>query len=69
MNPQTALMILRMVDLLAAGLQLAPEIRARYAATSAKVKKMVTEGREPTPEEWAALDAETDDLLAQINAG
>ncbi len=66
MNPRTAQLILRLLDMIALGASLAPEIMARYRDTSAKVRTMVEEGRDPTPDEWADLDAETDDLFRQI---
>ena len=66
MAPSTALLVLRLVDLLAMGVQLAPEIRARFDDASARVKRMVEEGRDPTPEEWAEIDAETDASIAAI---
>ncbi len=45
---------------------LAPGIMARYRDISARIRVMVEEGRDPTPDEWADLDAETDDLFRQI---
>lgn len=66
MNPRTAQLILRLLDMIALGASLAPEIMARYRDTSAKVRTMVEEGRDPSPEEWAELDAETEDLFRQI---
>lgn len=68
MNAKSLMAILRLVDLLAAGLQLAPEVKARFDASSEKVKQMVAEGRDPTPEEWDALNAETEELMSQIAA-
>lgn len=32
------------------------------------LEKMRAEGRDPTPEEWAALDATTDNLRKQLHA-
>ena len=52
--------------MIALGASLAPEIMARYRDTSAKVRTMVEEGRDPSPEEWAELDAETEDLFRKI---
>ncbi len=66
MNPRTAQLILRLLDMIALGASLAPEIMARYRDTSAKVRTMVEEGRDPSPEEWAELDAETEDLFRKI---
>lgn len=66
MSAATMLTVLKLVDLVATAAVMLPEIRARYDALSALVKTMVEEGRDPTPEEWAALNAETDDLMAQL---
>lgn len=66
MNPSTMLAVLKIVDLVATAAVMLPEIRARYDTLSSMVKTMVEEGRDPTPEEWAALNAETDDLMAQL---
>ena len=64
MNSASA--ILKLVDLVALGAGLAPDILARYREVSASVKAMVEEGRDPTPREWAELDAETNRLLDDI---
>ncbi len=66
MSPKTSLLILRLLDLIALGASLAPEIMARYRDISAKVRTMVEEDRDPTPEEWGELDAETEDLFRRI---
>jgi hypothetical protein len=66
MSPSSALLIIRLIDLLALGMTVAPEIMARYSALRDKVRQMVEEGRDPTPEEWAAMDAETSDLLGKL---
>jgi hypothetical protein len=66
MNPRTAQLILRLLDMIALGASLAPEIMARYRDTSAKVRTMVEEGRDPTQDEWGELDAETEDLFRKI---
>lgn len=68
MNPATALLILRMVDLLAAGLQFTGESRARYDRLSAKVKTMIEEGRDPTEQEFDELFAESDALTERLRA-
>jgi hypothetical protein len=59
-------LILRLIDLIALGATLAPGIMARYRDISARIRVMVEEDRDPTPDEWADLDAETDDLFRQI---
>lgn len=68
MNPSTMLAVLKIVDLVATAAVMLPEVRARYDALSAMVKLMVEEGRDPTPEEWAALNDETDSLMEQLRS-
>ncbi len=43
-----------------------PGVQAKYAALKLKIQTMVNEGRDPTPEEWDALNAETTDLSDQL---
>lgn len=68
MTATTALMVIRLLDILALGMQHAPAIMSRYSALRDKVKSMVEEGRDPTPEERAELDAETDEIMAQLGS-
>lgn len=51
------------------GIQIAEAVaRGIHSAIEAKiaVETMVAEGRDPTPEEWVALTAVTEQLLASI---
>ena len=57
MSPTTAALILKLIDLLALGVAMAPQIRAKYIETKAKIDQMVAEGRDPTPDEHAEVDA------------
>jgi len=69
MSDNTMLLVLRMIDLLALGVGLAPEIRTRFDETNGRIRALVAEGRDPTPEEWSALDAETEDLFRRLQGG
>ena len=60
------MLILKLIDMVALGLQLAPNVKDRFEKTRSLVEKMVAEGRDPTPDELAALDAETGDLIGRI---
>lgn len=51
MSPQALLLVGKALDLLIAGLAVVP-------AGVDEVRRMVAEGRDPTPEEFAALDAQ-----------
>ena len=66
MTPQILLIVLRLIDLLATGLALIPEIRARYDESSAKLRTIIEEGREPTPAEFLELLAESESLTQKL---
>ena len=66
MSETTLLLILRILDLLALGLKLAPELQARYNRLTGRLKLMVQEGRNPTEQEFAEILDETDDLSKRI---
>lgn len=66
MTQQTAMMLLRLIDLVALGATMAPTLRASYDDLSTRLKSMVADGRDPTPEEWSTIDAETDRLMREI---
>jgi len=68
MSPQVALLILKTIDLLAAGMELLPDIRARKDAYVAQIKTMIEEDRGPSDEEMNALLAEGDELTDAIKA-
>jgi hypothetical protein len=53
-----------MLDILLALLD--PATQARYAALKQKVRTFVAEQRDPTPEEWADLNAETASLSSVL---
>ncbi len=66
MGIETILLLIKLIDLVATGLALIPEVRARYEEGSAKLRAILEEGREPTPAEFAELLAETDQLTQAI---
>lgn len=66
MNTQTAHAIIKSMDLLAKMAIIVPEQQERYLALNADIRKMVEEGRDPTDEEWAEIDAETDALIEAL---
>ncbi len=61
MDPAIALLMLKLIDLVAAGLELAPELVARKAQYIAKIEAMLAEDRGPN-------DAEMDELIAESKA-
>jgi hypothetical protein len=68
MNPATVLLILKGLDMLAAGLEWAAEERAQWDAWSARLKELIESGESPTEEEYAALDAASDSITERIRA-
>lgn len=68
MDPATIALILKALDVVASGLALAPELKARYDFYRAKIDGMIAEGRAPTEAEFAELMAEGDDLTKAIAA-
>ena len=57
MTPEMVLLIVRVLDLLAFGLRHAPEMVAEVQALNERLRVMAAENRDPSPEEWADLDA------------
>ena len=55
MTPTTAVFLLKGLDLLILGLEMAPHIRVAFANVTVMVETMVTEERDPTTTEWAEL--------------
>jgi len=67
MNPNVILLIvLEVLDILAAGARLLPEAEARLSALRAKLEQFLTEGRDPTVEELSELMSETTRIHAGI---
>lgn len=68
LTANSLLSIIKLVRLLSAGVDLAMDVRDRFDRTADKVEMFIAEGRDPTPEEWAEINAETDALLSAIGA-
>ncbi len=68
MTASQLMMLVRIMDLLAFMLTKYPEIKAQYHVLTGKLQLMVKEDRDPTPEEWAELEATTDSLHARLQA-
>jgi len=63
----TALLILRALEILPAVLAQGGLAAMSWRSSVARVKAMVEEGRDPTEEEWEALNAELDDLQTGLH--
>lgn len=66
MSPELVLLIMKGLDLVAAAMEGSAEWKSTYDRLSDNVKAMVAEGRDPTPEEFASLMAESDDATQRI---
>jgi len=62
------LLVVKGLEILSAGIRLAPELDARRDRTLEAIREMVREGREPSPEEFEALVAESDALTEEIRS-
>lgn len=56
------------LNLLPSIVQMTEELAALVQNTSVALKAMQAEHRDPTPEEWAALDAQVQALRDQLHA-
>ena len=68
MNAQTALLMLRMLNMLASGIQMTRQLRADYEGYSATIQTMIEEDRGPTDAEIAELLATSDALTERLRA-
>ena len=59
-----AAIVLKLLDIMLLGMTLAPEAASAAQLLADKLRGF--EGRDPTPEEWAVIDAETDALMAGL---
>ena len=66
MDPALALLMLRLIDLVAAGLELAPELLARKAKYIARIETMIRENRGPNDLEMDELLAESDGITEAL---
>ena len=66
MNQNTILLILKLVDIVAAGLQLYGEDKERYTRYAGLIKDMIRENREPTGEEFSEMMDEGRDLTQRL---
>jgi hypothetical protein len=66
MSIATTLLVLRVLDGLLLAARVGRAWRDRNRAVLSKVRVMIAEGREPTLEEFAELDAESAALTAEL---
>lgn len=68
MNPTTAMMILKLLDLLVLGINLAPEIKRSFLENKSKIQKMIEEERNPTIDEWDTLISDIRRNTEELNS-
>lgn len=66
MNTSPLILLLRGLDILVLGIEMAPAIRAAFQDLTAVVAVMVSKGRDPTADEWGKLDTLQDAVHAAI---
>jgi len=67
MSPQQIELLFKVLDILALGLKLAPELKASYDQSKSKLEQIIKEGRDPSPEEWNELNSRIDALQAALD--
>ena len=67
-SPEVALLIIKLLDIVAAGVRLAPELRRRKEEYVRQIEVMIQEERGPTNEEFDRLLAESKQLTDAIKA-
>jgi len=68
LTPATALLLLRLIGVLGAGIRLVPQLRQRRDELTARIEQMIREDRDPTNEEIDVLLSESDWLTNEIAA-
>ena len=68
MSASTALLAIKIIDLMMLGMQVAPAVIERHNARKAEIQRLVDAGEDPSDAVHAALDAAIDDLRAQLHA-
>ena len=66
MSPAALTLLLKGLDLLVLGIEMAPSIREAFSDVTSAVRNMVEEDRDPTQVEWAQLDTLRDTIHKSI---
>ncbi len=69
MTPVAAMLLLRGLDLLLLGIEVAPDVAKAFGEISSDLKKIILERRDPTDEEFAKLMALADAVHQKIQEG
>ena len=68
MSAEQLLYLLKILDIFAVGINLAPELMDSYQKSKAKIQQFVAEGRDPTPEEWQELNNQIEALQTELSS-
>lgn len=68
MNPTTLMMALQLLQSLPALIAAGAEVKDLIEEQTTSLKNMADTGRDPTPEEWAYLNAKIDQLRASLHS-
>ncbi len=66
MTAATLVLLVKGLDLLVLGIEMAPAVRSAFQSITDSVRLMVEEDRDPTPAEWAQLDELRDQVHRSI---
>ena len=67
MGPGTIMMIVKLLEVMSLGLTVGPQIAGQIKGNLSKLRTMVEEGRDPTPEEWAEIDKDIESLRSALH--
>ena len=67
MSPEQIKLLFKIFDIFALALKLAPELKESYDKSKAKLEQIISEGRDPTPEEWDEINSNIDALRSQLH--
>ncbi len=67
MTPSTLILVLKLLDIMATAMKMAPEVAEQFKYGRELMKKIINQKRDPTKEEWERLDALIDAKLDELN--
>lgn len=68
MGPQAFLLLVKVIDGALFAIEHAPKLLAAWRGHLALIRTLINEQREPTPEEWAGVDATASKQAAILRA-
>lgn len=68
MSPEQIKLLFKVLDIIALGAQLAPQLKAQYDKSKAKLEQIVSENRDPTQAEWDEINSDIDALRDELHS-